>query len=49
VIDRALEATAELWPPVRVAYGWVQQAAHILGDGSAGERAVRGRLGGGWA
>ena len=38
-----MAATAELWAPVRVAYGWVHQAAHILGqDGSV----VRARLGG---
>ena len=45
-IDRGLAATADLWPPVRVAYGWVHQAAHILGAEGAAGAAVRGRLGG---
>lgn len=34
------------WPPIVAAFGWVHQAAHILGqDGSSGEHARR-RLGG---
>jgi hypothetical protein len=45
-IDRALAATAELWEPIRLAYGWVRQAAFTLGaEGSTGP-AVRARLGG---
>jgi hypothetical protein len=32
LLDRGLEATAELFEPVRVTYGWVHQAAHILAN-----------------
>jgi hypothetical protein len=43
----ALTATAPLWPPVRVAFAWVWQAAHLLGqDGPKEAAAVRRRLGG---
>jgi hypothetical protein len=43
----ALAATAALWPPVRVAFAWVWQAAHLLGAGGPNEAvAVRQRLGG---
>jgi hypothetical protein len=45
-IDRGLAATADLWEPVRVAYGWVHQAAHILGAEGVTEAAARGRLAG---
>jgi len=31
LIGRGLAATAELWPPVRVAFGWVHRVAHVLG------------------
>ncbi len=27
-----MDATAALWPPVATAFGWVHQAAHILGN-----------------
>lgn len=39
LLARALEATASLWPPLTLAYGWVHQAAHILAnhDHLAGE------------
>ena len=41
-----MAATAMTWPPIVAAFGWVHQAAHILGqDGSSGEHARR-RLGG---
>ena len=30
LLRRGLDATAVLWPEVRVAYGWVHRAAHIL-------------------
>ena len=44
-LTRALEATAELWPPIRVAFGWVHRAAHLLGLED-----TRGRSSGGsWA
>jgi len=43
----ALTATAPLWPPLRVAFAWVWQAAHLLGeDGPGVAAAVRRRLGG---
>jgi hypothetical protein len=46
LIDRGLEATAGMWPAIRMAFAWVHLAAHILGsvDGDANE--VRKRLGG---
>ena len=40
-----MEATADLWPPIRVAYGWVHQTAGILGAAETGRRAGE-RLGG---
>ena len=40
-----MAATADLWPPIRVAYGWVHQAARILGAAETGRRAGE-RLGG---
>jgi hypothetical protein len=43
----ALAATATLWPPVRVAFAWVWQAAHLLGENGPGvATAVRRQLGG---
>jgi hypothetical protein len=45
-IDRGLAATEPLWSPVRAAYGWVHQAARILGAEGATGAEVRGRLGG---
>lgn len=41
-----MAATAELWGPIGVAYGWVHEAAHILGAEGESGPAVRGRLGG---
>ena len=32
LLNRGLERTAHLWPPIRVAYGWVHSAAHLLGN-----------------
>lgn len=32
LLRRGLSATAALWPPIRTAYGWVHQAAHVLGN-----------------
>ena len=44
---RGLTATAALWPPLRVAYRWVWQAAHFLGENGSGVAAtVRRQLGG---
>jgi hypothetical protein len=50
ILRRGLDATAALWPEVRVAYGWVHRAAHILKNdtqapGAAGQRRLHGRLG----
>ncbi len=39
MIGRGLERTAELWPDIERAYGWVHRAAHILGN-AAGEDAT---------
>ena len=39
MIGRGLERTAEFWPDIKRAYGWVHRAAHILGN-AAGEDAV---------
>jgi hypothetical protein len=39
LIGRGLERTAELWPDIERAYGWVHRAAHILGN-AAGEDAT---------
>jgi hypothetical protein len=42
-----LTATAAWWPPLQVAYTWVWQAAHLLGEKGAGVAAtVRRQLGG---
>jgi len=45
ILRRGLDAMASLWPDVRVAYGWVHRAAHILNnDAQCTEAAVRRRL-----
>ena len=45
ILRRGLDATAALWPEVRVAYGWVHRAAHILNnDVQCTEAAVKRRL-----
>jgi len=46
LVDGGLRATAALWPPILVAFGWVHQAAHVLGALNASGAAVRARLGG---
>ena len=47
LLARGLEATAPLWPDVRVGYHWVHQAAHILeNEHQLGETAVKRRLSG---
>jgi hypothetical protein len=50
ILRRGLDATAALWPEVRVAYGWVHRAAHILNNdaqetGAAVQRRLHGLLG----
>ena len=32
LLSRGLSATAGLWPDIELAYGWVHQAAHLLGN-----------------
>jgi hypothetical protein len=45
LLRRGLDATASLWPDVRVAYGWVHRAAHILNnDAQSTDAAVKRRL-----
>jgi hypothetical protein len=46
MVSRALEATAVLWPPIRAAFGWVHQTAHILGQDACSGEPVRRRLSG---
>jgi len=50
ILRRGLDTTAALWPEVRVAYGWVHRAAHILNNdaqdtGAAVKRRLHGLLG----
>lgn len=43
-LERALSETAPLWPDVKKGFGYVHQAAHILGNqDEASARTVRGR------
>ena len=45
ILRRGLDATAALWPDIRVAYGWVQRATHLLNnEDQLGETAVKRRL-----
>lgn len=46
MVRRALDATALLWPPIGVAFGWVHRAAHILGQEECSSESVRRQLGG---
>jgi hypothetical protein len=46
MIGRGLEATAGLWPAIRLAFGWVHRAAHILGQEGRPGPEIRGQLGG---
>jgi hypothetical protein len=47
LIDRGLTATADFWPEIRTAFGWVHQAAHLLGnEADHPADGVRRRLGG---
>jgi hypothetical protein len=43
---RGLQATAALWPVIRMAFGWVHAAAHILGAAGATAATARRQLGG---
>jgi hypothetical protein len=40
LLARGLAATAALWPPIEVAFGWVHRAAHILGNDAAKDAAT---------
>jgi hypothetical protein len=47
LIDGGLEATAALWPALRVVFAWVWKGAHILGEEGASSAAqARQQLGG---
>jgi hypothetical protein len=46
LIDHGLQATAGLWPAIRLAFGWVHQAAHILGVEGIDATTAKRRLGG---
>src|ERR671929_1727683 len=39
LIAEALAATAELWEPIRRAYRWVREAAHVLANAEQRDRA----------
>jgi hypothetical protein len=45
-LDRGLAATAALWPLLRLAFGWVHKAAHILGTDGSDAATARRQLGG---
>ena len=45
-VRRALDVAGEAFAPLFLAFGWVHQAAHILGQVEAGGDAVRQQLGG---
>ena len=44
MIGKGLATTALLWPPIRMAFGWVHQAAHLLGLENETGAEVRQRL-----
>jgi hypothetical protein len=46
IVERGLESTAGLWPSVQVAFAWVHQAAHILGQEDLMGAPVRSQLSG---
>ena len=46
MIERGLRETEDVWPLLRVAYGWVHGAAQILGTEEANGATVRVQLGG---
>ena len=46
MVDRGLSATAEMWPPIRRAFGWVHRAAHVLGLEKTTGSVIRLQLGG---
>src|SRR6185503_16152510 len=46
LIDAGLSATSRMWPGVRAAFGWVHQAAHVLGQEQVSGVRVRRQLSG---
>ncbi len=46
MIDRGLTATAQMWPPIRRAFGWVHRAAHIVGLEKTPGSAIQAQLSG---
>lgn len=45
-IAKGLKATAPLWPPIVLAFGWVHRAAHVLGLEETSGPVIRRKLGG---
>lgn len=45
-IEKGLAATAHLWPPIFLAFGWVHLAARILGLEETSGSVIRKKLGG---
>ena len=45
-IEKGLNATAHLWPPIVLAFGWVHLAAHYLGSEETSGSVIRKKLGG---
>jgi len=45
-VTKGLKATAKFWPAIVVAFGWLHQAAHILGLESTSGWVIRKKLGG---
>ncbi|CAN5614671.1 hypothetical protein BH11PLA2_BH11PLA2_51500 [soil metagenome] len=46
LIDKGLQATAALWPPIILAFGWVHRAAQVLGLEETSGSDIRKKLGG---
>ena len=45
-IEKGLNATAHLWPPIALAFGWIHLAAHYLGSEETSGAVIRKKLGG---
>ena len=45
-IEKGLNATAPLWPPIALAFGWIHLAARCLGSEEASGSVIRKKLGG---
>lgn len=46
MVQRGLESTALLWPPILVAFGWVHRVAHLLGQEACSGAQIGRQLGG---